>query len=136
MTKKEALQILAILKAAYPHSYNGMSEKEAIGTVTVWSTQFSDVSASIVMMAVNKLISTSKFPPSIAEVKAKIGKIHWEAYDVLYRNEFGEDAIPEERLKLYERIYQETKKYKHSKIAEPSIAQMIESSGLEMKMLE
>ena len=29
MTKKEALQILAILKAAYPSSYNGMTKEEA-----------------------------------------------------------------------------------------------------------
>ena len=33
MTKKEALQVLAILKAAYPANYNGMTKEEATGTV-------------------------------------------------------------------------------------------------------
>ena len=42
MTKKEALQILAILKAAYPSSYNGMTKEEATGTVAVWCMQFAD----------------------------------------------------------------------------------------------
>ena len=63
MTKKEATQILAILSAAYPSSYRNMTEQEAQGTVMVWCTQFGDISAEVVMMAVNKCISSSKFPP-------------------------------------------------------------------------
>jgi len=36
MTKKEAATILAILKAAYPNSYKGMTQEEAMGTVSVF----------------------------------------------------------------------------------------------------
>lgn len=123
MTKKEALQILAILKAAYPSSYNGMTKEEATGTVAVWCMQFADLPAEIVMMAIHKLIGTSKFPPSIAEVKNKIETIHWEAYEAITysRREF----LPPEEKKRYEQIYEATRNYKMSKCHEIPISQMM-----------
>ena len=124
MTQKEALQILAILKAAYPNSYNGMTKEEATGTVAVWCMQFADVPAEIVMMAIHKLISTNKFPPSISEVKNKLEAIHWEAYEALTfhgRKEF----LPEDQKKKYEQIYEVTKPYKIAKYHEPHISQMM-----------
>lgn len=122
MTKKEALQILAILKAAYPASYNGMTQKEATGTVAVWAMQFSDVPVDIVLMAVQKLISTNKFPPAISEVKAKMEGIHWEAYEALSCSSI---PMSEEVREHYKRIYEATKEYKIAKIAEPTLYQMI-----------
>lgn len=124
MTKKDALKILAILKAAYPDSYRGMSEKEALGTATVWATQFSNLSADVVLIAVNKTISTSKFPPSIAEVKDKISGIYWEAYEAI-RQHNQDPYLTEDALKVYTKIYEETSSYKYSKMAEPSIRQML-----------
>ena len=124
MTKKEALQILAILKAAYPSSYNGMTKEEASGTVAVWCMQFNDIPVDIVMMAVQKLISTNKFPPAISEVKSKLESIHWEAYEAL-SNYPIRDLITEEAKKQYQRIYDATKDYKLAKTAEPTISQML-----------
>lgn len=123
MTKKEALQILAILKAAYPSSYNGMTKEEATGTVAVWCMQFSDIPAEIVMMAIHKLIATNKFPPSISEVKGKISSIHHEAADMLYTT-FGEFLSDDER-KQYEQIYNLTRGYKIARMAEPPLRQML-----------
>lgn len=130
MTKKEALQILAILKAAYPSSYNGMTKEEATGTVAVWCMQFADLPAEVVMMAVHKLIATNKFPPSISDVKSKIEKIHWEAYETLdndQRNPFLTDGV---RIQL-KQIYDVTREYKHAKFAEPGISQMLLGGGVE-----
>lgn len=124
MTRKEAAEILAILKAAYPGSYNNMTKQEAMGTVSVWALQFSDISPDIVLMAVQKLISTSKFPPSIAEVKAKLESVHWEAYEKI-NGSIGGGNLPESERKQYMRIYEETRGYKFAKMAEPPIAQMI-----------
>lgn len=123
MTKKEALQILAILKAAYPASYNGMTKEEATGTVAVWCMQFENMPAEIVMMAIHKLIATNKFPPSISEVKGKISSIHHEAWTMLYSNlgEFLSDADKAQ----YKRVYDMTKEYKLAKMAEPSLHQML-----------
>ena len=123
MTKKEALQILAILKAAYPASYNGMTKEEATGTVAVWCMQFEDMPAEIVMMAIHKLIATNKFPPSISEVKSKISSIHSEASEMLWSN-YGEFLNDEER-KQYKRIYDLTKDYKIARMAEPPLRRML-----------
>lgn len=137
MNKKEALQVLAILKAAYPHSYNGMSKEEALGTVSVWCVQFANISADIVLMAVNKLISSCKFPPSIAEVKSKIEGIHWEAYEVISENDRF-PSLSQQELNTYKRIYTETENFRYSsKMAEPPISQLLHfNSGAEVKMLE
>ena len=123
MTKKEALQILAILKAAYPSSYNGMTKEEATGTVAVWCMQFADMPAQIVMMAIHKLIATNKFPPSISEVKAKISSIHHEAAEMLFSH--ISDLISDNERKQYKQIYELTRDYKLAKMAEPPIRQMM-----------
>lgn len=83
MTRDETIKVLAILKAAFPNSYKGMTKDEANGTVAVWAAQFGNIPASVVMIAVNKLISTSNFPPSINEVKQKIRGLYWEVWDEL-----------------------------------------------------
>lgn len=83
MTKTETVKILAILKAAYPNSYKGMSKEEANATVTIWAAQFAGIPVEIVMMAVNKLISTNQFPPAISEVKQRISNLYWEARELI-----------------------------------------------------
>ena len=127
MTKKEALQILAILKAAYPSSYNGMTKEEATGTVSVWCMQFADMPVDIVLMAIHKLISTNKFPPSVADVKNKIRSIHWEAYDALTTNDRMHHLTEEARVQ-YQRLYDVTKEYKYEHSAEIKVSQMMIST--------
>ena len=128
MTKKEAVQILAILKAAYPASYNGMTKEEANGTVSVWCLQFSNMPVDIVMMAIQKLISTNKFPPTVAEVKQKIQAIHWEAYEMISSSSF-EGLLSDKAKEKYQRIYDATKDYR-VQLGEPYIAQMMSGNQL------
>ena len=123
MTKKEVVQILAILKAAYPNSYNNLTKEEASGTVAVWGMQFADVPADIVLMALHKLIASSKFPPSISEVKNKIGSLRWEAYEVI--SSPNRAHIPEETLKQYQRVYDATYNYGKTGFVEPTLQDMI-----------
>ena len=118
MTKKEAVQILAILKAAYPSSYNGMTKEEASGTVSIWAMQFDSMPVDIVLMAIHKLIATSKFPPSIAEVKEKIKTIHWEAYDAIT---VKRDILPEATVQKCQAIYDATQEYRFGNGHEPKI---------------
>lgn len=129
MTKKEAVQILAILKAAYPASYNGMTKEEASGTVAIWAMQFDDVPVDIVMMAIHKLISTSKFPPTVAEVKDKIKTIHWEAYDAITAKR---DVLPESTVKKCQAIYDATAAYKFGIGYEPKIGTMLSGGYLQI----
>lgn len=91
MTEKEAIQVLAILKAAYPNSYKGMSAEEAKGTAIVWAIQFAAIPAEVVMIAVNKLVSSNPFPPAISEVKKKISGMYWEAWEGLQRKNLSKE---------------------------------------------
>ena len=83
MTKEETVQVLSLLKAAYPNSYKGMTKQEANGVISVWATQFVSTPAEVVIIAINKLIATNSFPPSISEVKNKMSDIYWECVGTL-----------------------------------------------------
>ena len=133
MNKREAAQILAILKAAYPNSYKGMSKEEAAGTVSVWAMQFSDMPVDIVMMAVNKMISTSQFPPAISEVKQKISSIHWEAYQLLSDGIRG-GQLSEPDKKQLKRIKDLTESYRHDSGLQPSVEDML--PGINQMLLQ
>ena len=111
MKKSEATKILAILTAAYPNFYKNLSVEEANGVVSVWTIQFADVPADIVFMAVNKAISSCKYPPSIAEVKERITGLYWDAYSALA----SRDTMSPQAVKEYERIYELTKDYRCSR---------------------
>lgn len=98
MTREETIKILAILKASYPNSYKNMTKEEANGTIGVWSVQFAKYPAQLVMAAVNKIISTSTFPPSIAEVKEKISGMYWEIWEILNTNRSFPTLSPEQEM--------------------------------------
>ena len=83
MTRNETVKVLAILKAAYPNSYSRMTAQEAGAVAGIWTNQFFGTPVELVMIAVNKLIATSTFPPAIAEVKAKIRTLAIEADEAL-----------------------------------------------------
>ena len=130
MTQKEATQILAILKAAYPNSYRGMTKEEAIGTVNVWATQFIDMPVSVVMIAVNKLISTNTFPPSIGEVKEKIRSLYFEALGELPHQHGGlyctnTKELPPERIALLKEIIRVTEPMRTKIKIEPSLTDLL-----------
>ena len=123
MTNDETMMVLAILKAAYPSSYNNMTKREANGTVVVWAMQFAEMPVDIVLMACQKLISTSKFPPAISEVKKKIQSLHWEAYEAMEDSQ--KHYMPEEEFTQYQRIYELTREYRNLQVVEPNLTQMI-----------
>ena len=68
MTKKETAQVLAIIRAAFPN----VKIEDAAATCQSWYMELSDYSASSVIKAARLHISTSKFFPTVAEIKAKI----------------------------------------------------------------
>lgn len=124
MNKRETLQLLAILRASYPTEYMNLTVEEAQGVVSVWQTQFADISAGTVMLALNKCISTNKKAPTIADVKEKLKSVHWEALTMLEQSH-NDDSITAEEVNTYKRIYHETECYKFPNRVEPSIHSMI-----------
>ena len=121
MTREETIKVLAILKAADPNSYKNMSKEEANGTVAVWAMQFATYPAELVMIAINKLISSSPFPPAICEVKDKIGGMYWEMWEMLN----GGRAFTDEQRALYQRMMDTIEELRNNPKAEPSIAELM-----------
>ena len=131
MTREETIKILAILKAAYPNSYKNMTKEEASGTVTVWAMQFANTPAEIVMIAVNKLISTSPFPPAICEVKKKISGLYWESWEALRMNKEYKTLTPEQEA-IYQKIHDVAASLRNQGDTEPSLQEMIEGSSRQL----
>lgn len=127
MTREETIKILAILKAAYPNSYKNMTKEEASGTVTVWAMQFATIPAEVVMVAVNKLISTSPFPPAICEVKERIRSLYWEAWEVLKMNETCKTLTAEQEA-LYRQIFEAAEGFRNNPNTEPSLTELIQGT--------
>ena len=96
MNETGAVAVLSILKAAYPNSFKEYSRQDAQGAISIWATQLADVPDDIVLIAVRKLIATSKFIPTIAEVREKINSIKYEAEELLW--------LRQSRLKLQQMI--------------------------------
>lgn len=77
MTKNEVLQVLSILKVAYPNSYKDMTKTDANALVMLWERQFADYEYPTVQSAIDAIISTdtSGFAPSVGKVKEMINKL-------------------------------------------------------------
>ena len=72
MTQGETQELLAILKVAYPAAYRDFSRDNLWAVVKLWTAQFADVPADMMGVAVARLISKSKYPPTIAEVNTEL----------------------------------------------------------------
>lgn len=127
MTREESIKILAILKAAYPNSYRNMSRDEANGTVMVWQTQFANIPAEMVMIAVNKLISTSTFPPAISEVKDKIRSMYWEVWEILNRHRQHPFLSPDQEA-MYNQMFSICESMRNEGRQEPALVELIGES--------
>lgn len=77
MTKNETLQILNILKIAYPTFYKNISKQEALDIVDLWSNMFEGDDVLLVINAVKTFIATDDkgYPPVIGVIKKKMREI-------------------------------------------------------------
>ena len=126
MTREEAIKVLAILKAAYPNSYRGMTKEEAHGTVAVWAAQFANMPASVVMIAVNKIISKNTFPPSINEVKDEIRGLYWETWEELDFHRRGFKVLDDKTVAALEEIMRIVEPMQSRSTNEPTLLELLE----------
>jgi len=101
MTRPEAMECLAILKAAYPASYKGFTTEAAKTAVELWASAFQKVPLEAVAMALKSIVRTSKFAPTIAEVYKEVKGLYWDATAQLIA--INEDYT-EAELKEFQRI--------------------------------
>jgi len=69
MTKKEVIQILGVLGAAYPNM--AVSEK----TVDIWAELLKDIPFEVAKVVVKKHILENTYPPSIADIRRNVFEI-------------------------------------------------------------
>lgn len=75
MTKKDTIGLFGILIAAYPNFDKFKDDEQIESMVNMWATMFADDDSTIVGLAVKKHIMTSKWPPSIAEIRELMADI-------------------------------------------------------------
>ena len=109
MTQNETTAILALLKSAYPQQLSKITQVEAEAMIKLWSIQFHNIPSDIVLLAVQKLIGTSEFFPSIPDIKDKIKKLHWEAWSLLNEHDNACDEEIGIGRKLSESVYKRVK---------------------------
>lgn len=94
MDRKDTISILAIMKAAYPSFYKGISKQEAEEIINLWCDMFNNEPVGIVGAAVKSLIETDEkgYPPHIGAVKEKIRlitckeeKTEMEAWNLVFK---------------------------------------------------
>lgn len=77
MKQSEVLQIMAVLKTAYPSFYAKVPMEQAAAAVSLWQTMFAEDDARLVAAAVKALIvsDVKGFPPHIGAVKDKLRQL-------------------------------------------------------------
>lgn len=69
MTHDETVKLIGLLVVAYPSYDKFGDEKHLSSTVALWETMFADDNFRLVQLALEKHIATSKWPPSIADIR-------------------------------------------------------------------
>lgn len=69
MNKADAARLVAIVVTAYPNYDKFRDEQAVTATVNLWASMFATDDGRIVALALNKHIATSKWPPSVAELR-------------------------------------------------------------------
>lgn len=75
MTRDDTIRIFGIVVAAYPAHDKFLDEKHIKMAVDVWADVFIDDDPRQVAMAVKAHICTSKWPPSIAEIRERMASL-------------------------------------------------------------
>ena len=109
MTRDGIKKCIALLTVMYPNTYKDFKAEQYDALIQGWGIQFNQCDDLDVWAALNKVISVSSFPPSIAEIKNSMiekdglsGEEIWEIIVKAGRN--GLYGAQEEYQKLPEQI--------------------------------
>ena len=83
MTLDDANYLLGIAEANYNYAFKNMSLDQKVTLVRTWAFGLQDVPADIVMLAFMQLTTTSKWLPTVAEIREQIRALYWQAKEKL-----------------------------------------------------
>lgn len=72
MNNNDFLKILSILRAAYPNSYKDMTKTDVRSLINLWTKVMGDYDYQTVENAINCLVCTNTYPPTIADIKRQL----------------------------------------------------------------
>lgn len=98
MTTDDANKLLALAKANYSYAFKTMTKQEKLMLVQSWAFALQDIPADIVMLAFMQLLTTSKWLPTVAEIREKVKGMY---YKTAYRNDLFPDAPRVKQAKDY-----------------------------------
>ena len=125
MDKREFAMFAAAMRTYYPKEQLFPNAQ----AMDLWFREVRDIPFPIAELALRKWVATSKWSPTISELRSKITSIHWEAYEIVAS--YNRKALlSEEDKKKYQWIYENTKQYRYEKSLEPSVSQLLHDSGL------
>lgn len=112
MTKQEVNNLLALLKANYSYAFKTMSTQEKYLMLNSWTFALQDMDAQVVFLAVMKLLTVSKWIPTVAEIREKAQSMYYEAaYDLLpdaIESQFMTEDEKQRRIAMSETITAKT----------------------------
>ena len=123
MTKVQTVQMMAIIRAAYPRFYVGMSKDDAEAAVNLWHSFFASDDASLVSDAVRTFIAndTKGFPPSIGQIREKL--------DVINQAVHGFELTPQSAWGLVKRALKDSAYHAAERFSElPEVVQEVVGS--------
>ena len=91
MTTEDANKLLALAKANYSYAFKTMTNQEKLMLVQSWAFALQDIPTDIVMLAFMQLLSTSKWLPTVAEIREQAGNLHHEASSMLWEIRSAEE---------------------------------------------
>lgn len=74
MNQETIIKAIALLKASYPNALNNISKEDLKTMIKVWYEDFKDVPKDDFLEIINNVRYTSKYFPSIAEIKERLAK--------------------------------------------------------------
>lgn len=101
MDRVETSKILSYVKVAYPDKFKDMSREDMERMLSLWQRKFADIPADLVFMAVDELVSESRFVPSIADVMGKLSDIYWKNFEYRWASNCGTLMLsPEQKNRI------------------------------------
>lgn len=80
MTLDDANKLLALAKANYSGAFKTMSKQEKVMLVQSWAFALQDIPADVVLIAFMQLLTTSKWLPTVAEIREQVKSLYYQSW--------------------------------------------------------
>ena len=84
MTREETIKVLAVLKSNYSDQLKTLQAADAEGMINGWQAQFGLIPYSVMIIAINRYSSKSRFFPKFCDIFEELRQLKSEAETMMY----------------------------------------------------